>query len=286
MGMRPHGRGAKSPQPRDRVWGFAPRVVSRRLSRRDAHGLSRNFAPTTTVNGNSPAERGHKIFDFMKTSKISASASVASTTENKSAVNNAVVEGKSATTSESAKGETRKRVSETRSDWAVIENHTISLIVLLAEGKQLPEKSEARKGYAFKSANGNGSAPHARLYARGLLAAFSSKKAGKVFAASKNEVLADDAKRESIAIAIACRVGFASDAPSAKKLLVKDEKKRPKWLAEQVVAALAKAKPAEAKTSMPKSTTKGGSGKGKSAKKSTTKGGSKSQKGTRKQVAA
>ncbi len=169
--------------------------------------------------------------------------------------NNVVVNPQSATANVTPKGGEKQpsnspkthRVLETRDQWAAIFAHTVTLVVASVKGEALPD--DPRKGYAFGKISAE---PHSRQYAQSLLAGFTSKKAGKVFA--QHEVLADQAKREEIAIAILLKTKLAkasSDAEdsktAARRTLSRAEAKQGRTLAEAVLAALGEAKQAEPK---------------------------------------
>ncbi len=125
-----------------------------------------------------------------------------------------------------------RRVLETRDQWAVIFNHTVSLVVTLFEGKDLP--SDPRKGFAFGTTS---EAPHARGYAQSLLAGFASKKAGKVLAQTVG--LTEQADRHKLAIAILLKTKLGGgDESKAKSILGKAEPKQARAFAEAVLAAL------------------------------------------------
>lgn len=159
-----------------------------------------------------------------------------------------------------------QRVLETRDQWSAIFAHTVTLLVAAIKGEALPD--DPRKGYAFGKIQAE---PHSRQYAQSLLAGFTSKKAGKAFA--QHEVLADQAKREEIAIAILLKTKLAKassgaeDAKTAaRRTLSKAEAKQGRSLAEAVLAALGEAKQSEPKAD---ATPKGvGAKPKKSAKKS------------------
>lgn len=125
-----------------------------------------------------------------------------------------------------------RRVLETRDQWAVIFNHTVSLVVTLFEGKDLP--SDPRKGFAFGTTS---EAPHARGYAQSLLAGFASKKAGKVLAQTVG--LTEQADRHKLAIAILLKTKLGGgDESKAKSILGKAEPKQARAFAEAVLATL------------------------------------------------
>lgn len=149
-----------------------------------------------------------------------------------------------------------RRVLETRDQWAVIFNHTVSLVVTLFEGKDLP--SDPRKGFAFGTTS---EAPHARGYAQSLLAGFASKKAGKVLAQTVG--LTEQADRHKLAIAILLKTKLGGgDESKAKSILGKAEPKQARAFAEAVLAALNNAvveqptKPEIAPTEQPTETAK------------------------------
>lgn len=125
-----------------------------------------------------------------------------------------------------------RRVLETRDQWAVIFNHTVSLVVTLFEGKDLP--SDPRKGFAFGTTS---EAPHARGYAQSLLAGFASKKAGKVLAQTVGLTEQADRKKLAIAILLKTKLG-GGDESKAKSILGKAEPKQARAFAEAVLATL------------------------------------------------
>lgn len=138
-----------------------------------------------------------------------------------------------------------QRVLETRDQWSAIFAHTVALLAAAVKGEALPD--DPRKGYAFGKPQVE---PHSRQYAQSLLAGFASKKAGKVFA--QHEVLADQAKREEIAIAILLKTklakassGAENPETAARRILSKAEAKQGRSLAEALLAALGEAKQTE-----------------------------------------
>ncbi len=190
--------------------------------------------------------------------------------------NNVVVNPQSATANATPKGGEKQpsnspkthRVLETRDQWAVIFAHTVALVVASVKGETLPDDS--RKGYAFGKISAE---PHSRQYAQSLLAGFTSKKAGKVFA--QHEVLADQAKREEIAIAILLKTqlakassGAEDSKTAARRTLSRAEAKQGRTLAEAVLAALGEAKQAKPKAD---ATPKGVEAKPKKAAKKSAK---------------
>ncbi len=167
--------------------------------------------------------------------------------------NNVVVNPQSATANATPKGGEKQpsnspkthRVLETRDQWSVIFAHTVALLAAAIKGEALPD--DPRKGYAFGKISAE---PHSRQYAQSLLAGFASKKAGKWF--TQHEVLADQAKREEIAIAILLKTKLAkasSDAEdsktAARRTLSRAEAKQGSTLAEALLVALGYAKQVE-----------------------------------------
>lgn len=160
--------------------------------------------------------------------------------------NNVVVNPQSATANTATADSKPKtqRVLETRDQWSAIFAHTVALLAAVVKGEALPD--DPRKGYAFGKPQVE---PHSRQYAQSLLAGFASKKAGKVFA--QHEVLADQAKREEIAIAILLKTklakassGAENPETAARRILSKDAKQG-RSLAEALLAALGEAKQTE-----------------------------------------
>ena len=174
-------------------------------------------------------------------------------------------------------GKTR-RVLETRDRWSVIYNHTVTLVVLLANSEKLP--ANAADGYAWRKVADE---PNSRFYAKSLIAGFVSNKAGKVFA--KNEFLANKANREKIASAILIATklvkptGKQTQQDAVNGTLAKTEPKQARSFAESVLVELSKPEPQKATTKggkkSEKTTTPKGGSKGKSSKPA-TKGGKKS----------
>lgn len=198
-----------------------------------------------------------------------------------------------------------QRVLESRDDWSVVFDHTVSLIVSTLKGGSLDKTS--RKGYAFKAnkRDDDGKAiitqPHIKPYAVGLLAGFASKKASKFL----KETSLADVDRTEIALAILKATKLSGETTEqAQKTLSKAEPKQVRRLCIEVLnsygvkhnleipqatakAVEAQAEVSEAKADEPKvtakavkATTKGGKA---SAKKTTTKGGKRQ---TRKNAAA
>lgn len=181
------------------------------------------------------------------------------TSTNTSASNLNVVEKSS--TANAEKAVKTHRVLETRSQWLVIFNHAVSLVVALAKGEALDD--DPRKGFAFGKVADQ---PHSRAYAQALLVGFVSRKAGKVFAQTKG--LADQADREKIAKAIltSCKLALKGDAAAT---LNKVEPKQAKTFAEAVLSELNKTdkpSPTEKKTK-----TKAASPKEKKTRKPSTR---------------
>lgn len=110
-------------------------------------------------------------------------ANSAKNTANVVANNEVVTVSQSATAKKSA---TTQRVVETRDMWAVVFDHTATLLALTLKGEELP--SNAKDGFAFgKMQTKDGKTqklnpadqPHIRGYALSLLAGFTSRKATK-----------------------------------------------------------------------------------------------------------
>jgi hypothetical protein len=161
----------------------------------------------------------------------SASANVVS----KSQTQGANVVSKSATPNAKT-----QRVLETRDQWAVIFNHTLSLVVTLAKGEALPENP--RKGFAFgKTAE----QPNARGYAQSLLAGFVSRKANKFFAEVDGLKTIEEREKIAIAILVATSLG-GSEASRAKGILGKAEPKQVRSFSEATLVALSQAIPQKA----------------------------------------
>lgn len=164
------------------------------------------------------------------------------TSTNTSASNLNIVEKSSIANAE--KQVKTHRVLETRSQWLVIFNHAVSLVVTLAKGEALDD--DPRKGFAFGK---TGDQPHIRLYATSLLVGFCSRKAGKVLAQTKG--LADQADRTKIAKAILDACKLSSKNGGFEATLNKVEPKQAKTFAEAVLSELnktAKPSPTEKKT--------------------------------------
>lgn len=171
--------------------------------------------------------------------------------------NNANVVSKSATTNNATlvasenKSNKTQRVLETRQDWSVIFNHTLSLVVTLAKGETLSD--DPRKGFAFGKV---AEQPHSRQYAQSLLAGFTSKKAGKVFAQTEGLQTTEERTKIAIAILVATKLG-GKDEASAKGLLAKADPKQAKAFAEAVLNEVQKvAVPAEVAPKEQKKSTK------------------------------
>lgn len=121
-----------------------------------------------------------------------------------------------------------QRVLETRDQWAVIFNHTVSLVVALVKGEDMPD--DPRKGFAFGKI---AEQPHSRQYAQSLIGGFVSKKAGKVFAQTEG---LDEARRNEIAMTILLKTKLGGgDATKAKGILSKAEPKQARAFAEAVL---------------------------------------------------
>ncbi len=145
---------------------------------------------------------------------------------------NVATVGSKSTDTKTAKTVKTQRVLETRDQWAVIFNHCVTLVATLAVGKELP--NDARKGFAFLKV---AEQPHSRGYAQGLLAGFTGKKAGKVFA--KTEGLKDQADRTKIAVQVLLKTKLGgSDENKAKAILCKAEDKQAKAFATAVLEAI------------------------------------------------
>ena len=142
--------------------------------------------------------------------------------------------------SKSATSDKTQRVLETRDQWAVIFNHTLSLAVALAKGEALPDNP--RKGFAFgKTAE----QPHARGYAQSLLAGFVSRKANKFFAEVDGLKTIEEREKIAIAILVATSLG-GSEASRAKGILGKAEPKQVRSFCEATLVALSQAVPQKA----------------------------------------
>jgi hypothetical protein len=179
-----------------------------------------------------------------------------------------------------------KRVVVTRSEYDVVYDHAVALVVAYSCGHKV---EDPRKGFAFGPA-ANGS--HTRNYAKSLIWGFATNKALKGLNAkggSKDlkvlDELTDKAKREKIAIAILTDCSLVKgDSKAIAASLTKVEPKRERVFAESVLTGL---QAEEKKAATPKgskntkSETKATAPKGSKAegetKKSTTKGGSKSK---------
>lgn len=200
-------------------------------------GREANFAPSTSTNRRRRVSANLNL-RFMATSNTTTATR-----------NNVVVNPQSATANTATADSKPKtqRVLETRDQWSAIFAHTVALLAAAVKGEALPD--DPRKGYAFGKPQVE---PHSRQYAQSLLAGFASKKAGKVF--TQHEVLADQAKREEIAIAILLKTKLAKassgaeDAKTAaRRTLSKAEAKQGRSLAEALLAALGEAKQSEPK---------------------------------------
>lgn len=163
-------------------------------------------------------------------------------TESKNAVNNA---------------KTTQRVVVTRTEYDVVYDHAIRLVVAYSLG-QTCEKP--REGFAFGPiANGN----HTRNYAKSLIWGFATNKAGKTLKGF-NDDLDVKANREKIAIAILTDCDLVKgDSKAIAASLAKVEPKREKVFAEAVLTGLKAA--ADTKATTPK----GGKAKGESKPKTT-----------------
>lgn len=153
-------------------------------------------------------------------------------TKNSNIAANANVVSKSSTDNTAKQSVKTQRVLETRDQWTVIFNHTVSLVVALAKGESMPD--DPRKGFAFGKTTEQ---PHSRAYAQSLIGGFVSGKAGKVLA--QTEGLADKAQREKIAIAILLGSKLAKDGQEgARRILGKAEPKQAKAFATAVLSGL------------------------------------------------
>ena len=126
------------------------------------------------------------------------------------------------------------RVLASRDQWAVIYNHTLSLVVTLTKGEALPE--DPRKGFAFASKADD----EQRLcckYAQSILAGFVSGKAGKVFAQTEGLKSAEERTKIALAILLKTKLG-GKDTTSAQGILGKAEPKQARTFAEAVLANL------------------------------------------------
>jgi len=173
---------------------------------------------------------------------------------------------------------TTRRVVETRDQWQVIFDYSVSLVVAYTRGQK--PTGDVRKGFAFGSITEQ---PHSRAYAQALLGGFLTSKAGKVL--KDFDDLAQRESREKIAIAILLDTKLAKDGTEGAKRILGKDAKREKAFAEAVLTELQKpvAEPTtEGGEDKPKPTTKGGSkSKTETKKATTTKGGSKSSKATK-----
>lgn len=211
----------------------------------------------------------------MKTQN-SASANVVSKSENKNSVNNA---------------NTTRRVVVTRSEYDVVYDHAVALVVAYSCGHKV---EDPRKGFAFGPA-ANGS--HTRNYAKSLIWGFATNKALKGLNAkggSKDlkvlDELTDKAKREKIAIAILTDCSLVKgDSKAIAASLAKVEPKRERVFAESVLTGLqaeekkaatpkgSKNTKSETKATAPKGSKVKGESKPK-AKAATPKGGKDTKK--------
>lgn len=132
-----------------------------------------------------------------------------------------------------------QRVLETRDQWAVIFNHTVSLVVALVKGEALPD--DPRKGFAFGKV---AEQPHSRAYAQSLIGGFVSKKASKVFAQTEGLQTVEERTKIAIAILLKTKLGGA-DESKAKAILCKAEAKQAKTFAEAVLNFVQSDKPSE-----------------------------------------
>lgn len=215
------------------------------------------------------------------------------TSINTTATPNNVVVNPSTTSTEAPQS---RRLWESRDMWAVVFDHTVTLLTLALKGEKLPDNP--REGFAFGkgAVTKDGKAvklvikddqPHIVAYAASLLAGFGSyatKKATKALteAGIQNEVLADNKDRMAIAsqLAEACKLAKQGDGVNR---LSRAEAKQGRALVLAVAAALSEAKPTETepatnpkgvekkpKAKTHKATPKGG--KGKTAKASNSFG--------------
>ena len=171
-------------------------------------------------------------------------------TESKNAVNNA---------------KTTQRVVVTRTEYDVVYDHAIRLVVAYSLG-QTCEKP--REGFAFGPiANGN----HTRNYAKSLIWGFATSKAGKALKGF-NDDLDVKANREKIAIAILTDCNLVKgDSKAIAASLAKVEPKRERVFAESVLAGL------KAAAEKPATTPKGGKGGKSKTTKATAPKGSKAK---------
>lgn len=150
-------------------------------------------------------------------------------TSNNNNATSANVVSKSSTITTEQKPVKTQRVLETREQWVVIFNHTVSLVAALAMGESLPE--EPRKGFAFgKMAE----QPHSRAYAQSLIGGFVSKKAGKVFAQTEGLQTVEERTKIALAILLKTKLGGA-DESKASSILSKAEPKQARTFAEAVL---------------------------------------------------
>lgn len=153
-------------------------------------------------------------------------------TSNNNNATSANVVSKSSTITTEQKPVKTQRVLETREQWVVIFNHTVSLVAALAMGESLPE--EPRKGFAFgKMAE----QPHSRAYAQSLIGGFVSKKAGKVFAQTEGLQTVEERTKIALAILLKTKLGGADESKSnsASSILSKAKPKQAKTFAEAVL---------------------------------------------------
>ena len=147
------------------------------------------------------------------------------------------VVSKSSTLATEQKPVKTQRVLETREQWGVIFNHTVSLVVAYTKGEDLPEDS--RKGFAFGTTK---DAPHCRGYAQSLIGGFVSKKANKFFAQTVGLQTVEERTKIAIAILLKTKLGGA-DESKARSILGKAEPKQAKTFAEAVLNEVQTSKP-------------------------------------------
>lgn len=193
------------------------------------------------------------------------------TTQNSAVALKSKNENKNAAKQQVKNAATSTRRVETRDHWEVIFNHSVVLIASYAKGIKV---AEPRKGYAFGP---TATEPHSRAYAKSLIWAFATNKAGKVL--KDLDELAPKAAREKIAIAILTDCNLVKgDSEAIKAQLNKVEPKRERAIAEAVLTELTKPEPTTpkgGKKSQPKA--EKAATKGSKAKKSTAPKGSKAK---------
>lgn len=158
-------------------------------------------------------------------------------TSNNNIAASANVVSKSSTIATEQKPVKTQRVLETREQWVVIFNHTVSLVVAVAKGESLPD--DPRKGFAFGKI---AEQPHSRQYAQSLIGGFVSKKANKFFAQTVGLQTVEERTKIAIAILLKTKLGGA-DESKARSILGKAEPKQAKSFAEAVLNEVQTSKP-------------------------------------------